>query len=530
MKKGLSRRNLFKYMGVGGATAVVAGCEKKPEKLIPMLVPPTDYEYTPQTAYQYMTTCRECDAACGMMVTTREHRAQKAEGNPNHPVNQGALCARGQASLQTLYNPNRHAHPLADGEQIPWEEGMQQFSAIIQAASGAIAYLGKPASGSEGDFVDEWLQAAGSGQRFKFNLLTQKSQAEANKIAFDHADVPEYAFEKAGVVFNFSTDFLENWGNPVENARRFTDMHVYKNGRKNKFIHISPQVSLTGAKADRWIVINPGTEGLVALAIASVIQKENGTYKFLKKYLQAYSPEKVAEATGVSAEILSELAIDAMEHGPLLALGGGNVSATDQSVETLVAVNILNAVSGALNKTILFSDQTAPESSTHQDLTQLISDLNAGKIKLLIVDDSNPVYALPPSMGFLQAMKKAFVVSLASQKSETTHAANLVLPALTAYESWGDAFPRNGVRSIQQPVMSTVNMFDARAREDILLSVAQNVNKKAFSGNSSYLDYLQNIWQKIQRKVGDRRNFDSFWISVLETAAFLKNQNLSELL
>ncbi len=522
MKKGLSRRNLFKYMGVGGATAVVAGCEKKPEKLIPMLVPPTDYEYTPQTAYQYMTTCRECDAACGMMVTTREHRAQKAEGNPNHPVNQGALCARGQASLQTLYNPNRHAHPLADGKQIPWEEGMQQFSAIIQAASGAIAYLGKPASGSEGDFVDEWLQAAGGGQRFKFNLLTQKSQAEANKIAFDHADVPEYAFEKAGVVFNFSTDFLENWGNPVENARRFTDMHVYKNGRKNKFIHISPQVSLTGAKADRWIVINPGTEGLVALAIASVIQKENGTYKFLKKYLQAYSPEKVAEATGVSAEILSELAIDAMEHGPLLALGGGNVSATDQSVETLVAVNILNAVSGALNKTILFSDQTAPESSTHQDLTQLISDLNAGKIKLLIVDDSNPVYALPPSMGFLQAMKKAFVVSLASQKSETTHAANLVLPALTAYESWGDAFPRNGVRSIQQPVMSTVNMFDARAREDILLSVAQNVNKKAFSENSSYLDYLQNIWQKIQRKVGDRRNFDSFWISVLENGGIFE--------
>jgi len=522
MKKGLSRRNLFKYMGVGGATAVVAGCEKKPEKLIPMLVPPTDYEYTPQTAYQYMTTCRECDAACGMMVTTREHRAQKAEGNPNHPVNQGALCARGQASLQTLYNPNRHAHPLADGKQIPWEEGMQQFSAIIQAASGAIAYLGKPASGSEGDFVDEWLQAVGGGQRFKFNLLTQKSQSEANKIAFDHADVPEYAFEKAGVVFNFSTDFLENWGNPVENARRFTDMHVYKNGRKNKFIHISPQVSLTGAKADRWIVINPGTEGLVALAIASVIQKENGTYKFLKKYLQAYSPEKVAEATGVSAEILSELAIDAMEHGPLLALGGGNVSATDQSVETLVAVNILNAVSGALNKTILFSDQTAPESSTHQDLTQLISDLNAGKIKLLIVDDSNPVYALPPSMGFLQAMKKAFVVSLASQKSETTHAANLVLPALTAYESWGDAFPRNGVRSIQQPVMSTVNMFDARAREDILLSVAQNVNKKAFPGNSSYLDYLQNIWQKIQRKVGDIRNFDSFWISVLENGGIFE--------
>ena len=118
MKKGLSRRNLFKYMGAGGATAVIAGCEQKPEKLIPMLVPPTNYEYTPHTSYNYMTTCRECDSACGMMITTREHRAQKAEGNPNHPINKGALCARGQASMQSLYNPSRIAHPLADGKQI----------------------------------------------------------------------------------------------------------------------------------------------------------------------------------------------------------------------------------------------------------------------------------------------------------------------------------------------------------------------------------------------------------------------------
>lgn len=254
MKKGLNRRNLFKYVGAGGVTAVIAGCEKKPEKLIPMLIPPTDYEYTPHTAYQYMTTCRECEAACGMMVTTRDHRAQKAEGNPNHPINQGTLCARGQASMQSLYNPNRQAYPLADGKQIPWEEGMLQFSAVIQAASGAITYLGKPAVGSEGSFVDEWIQAAGGGKRIKFNLLSQTSLAEANKIAFGRADIPEYAFEKAGVVFNFSADFLENWGNPVENARRFTDMHVYKNGRKNKFIHISPQVSLTGAKADLSLI------------------------------------------------------------------------------------------------------------------------------------------------------------------------------------------------------------------------------------------------------------------------------------
>ena len=527
MKKGLSRRNLFKYMGAGGATAVIAGCEQKPEKLIPMLVPPTNYEYTPHTAYNYMTTCRECDAACGMMVTTREHRAQKAEGNPNHPINQGALCARGQASMQTLYNPSRIAHPLADGKQIPWDEGMKQFSALIKVSSGAIAYLGKPASGSEGEFVNEWLNSAGGGKRYKFSLLTQKSQQEANKISFGRADIPDYAFENAGIVLNFSADFLEGWGNIVENARRFAETNAYRNGNKNSLIHISPHISLTGAKSDRWIVIKPGTEGLVALAIASVIREEKGNYEFLKKYLESYKPEQVAEATGVSAEKMRELAKDVMDHGPLLALAGGNLAATDQCVETLTAVNILNAVSGALGKTIRFFDQDPAEVSSHNEVKKLISDLNSGQIKLLIIDDSNPVYALPPSMEFLKAMQKAFVISIASQRSETTHAANLVLPALTAYESWGDAFPRNGVRSIQQPVMTAVNMFDAKAREDILLNAVQEVNKNAFSGITSYLDYLQNKWRKIQSEIGNTDNFENFWISVLENGGIFQNPEFS---
>ena len=527
MKKGLSRRNLFKYIGAGGATAVIAGCEQKPEKLIPMLVPPTNYEYTPHTSYNYMTTCRECDAACGMMITTREHRAQKAEGNPNHPINQGALCARGQASMQTLYNPSRIAHPLADGKQIPWDEGMKQFSALIKVSSGAIAYLGKPASGSEGEFVNEWLNSAGGGKRYKFSLLTQKSQQEANKISFGRADIPDYAFENAGIVLNFSADFLEGWGNIVENARRFAETHAYRNGNKNRLIHISPHISLTGAKSDRWIVIKPGTEGLVALAIASVIREEKRNYEFLKKYLEFYTPEQVAEATGVSAEKMRELAKDVMDHGPLLALAGGNLAATDQCVETLTAVNILNAVSGALGKTIRFYDQDPAEVSSHNEVKKLISDLNSGQIKLLIIDDSNPVYALPPSMEFLKAMQKAFVVSIASQRSETTHAANLVLPALTAYESWGDAFPRNGVRSIQQPVMTAVNMFDAKAREDILLNAVQKVNKNAFSGITSYLDYLQNKWRKIQSEIGNTDNFENFWISVLENGGMFQNPEFS---
>ena len=527
MKKGLSRRNLFKYMGLGGVTAVAAGCEQKPEKLIPMLVPPNDFEYTPQTAYQYMTTCRECEARCGMMVTVRENRAQKAEGNPLHPLNNGALCARGQASMQNLYNPERVAQPGSGRgdarKSVLWEDALKQFVNKVRSANGKVVYLGKPTSGSEGRFLDEWLKSVGGGSRIEFSLLNQNAQREANHLAFGRRDLPELHFEEAKLLLNFSSDFLETWGNPVEQARRFTDMHAYEGKDRHRFLHIGPHISLTGAKADRWVQIQPGSEALVALAIASVIREKQGSHAWLAPYLGNYSPAKVADATGVSAEKITELAEDVMEHSPSLALGGSSIAATKDGLALHNAVNILNTVAGNLNKTVRFNRASGSASSSHGDVVSLINDLNAGKVKLLIVDDSNPAYALPASFGFAAAAAKAFVVSLSSLQSETEHAADLVLPALTAYETWGDATPRPGLYSIQQPVMAPVNIFDARGREDVLIATAQQVNPQAFPDSASYLDYLRNAWQDVQQAVGDSQNFENFWISALESGGVFQS-------
>ena len=527
MKKGLSRRNLFKYMGLGGVTAVAAGCEQKPEKLIPMLVPPNDFEYTPQTSYQYMTTCRECEARCGMMVTVRENRAQKAEGNPLHPLNNGALCARGQASMQNLYNPERVVQPGSGRgdarKSVLWEDALKQFVNKVRSANGKVVYLGKPTSGSEGRFLDEWLKSVGGGSRIEFSLLNQNAQREANHLAFGRRDLPELHFEEAKLLLNFSSDFLETWGNPVEQARRFTDMHAYEGKDRHRFLHIGPHISLTGAKADRWVQIQPGSEALVALAIASVIREKQGSHAWLAPYLGNYSPAKVADATGVSAEKITELAEDVMEHSPSLALGGSSIAATKDGLALHNAVNILNTVAGNLNKTVRFNRASGSASSSHGDVVSLINDLNAGKVKLLIVDDSNPAYALPASFGFAAAAEKAFVVSLSSLQSETEHAADLVLPALTAYETWGDATPRPGLYSIQQPVMAPVNIFDARGREDVLIATAQQVNPQAFPDSASYLDYLRNAWQDVQREVGDSQNFENFWISALESGGVFQS-------
>ncbi|MBI3076706.1 MAG: nitrate reductase, partial [Deltaproteobacteria bacterium] len=106
----MKRREFLKLLGIGSAGALTACSNPQPEKIIPYLVPPE--EIVPGRATWYATLCRECPAGCGVMARVREGRVTKVEGNPGHPVNRGALCARGQAALQGLYHPDRFRGPF----------------------------------------------------------------------------------------------------------------------------------------------------------------------------------------------------------------------------------------------------------------------------------------------------------------------------------------------------------------------------------------------------------------------------------
>jgi molybdopterin-containing oxidoreductase family iron-sulfur binding subunit len=101
---GVKRREFLKVLGVGTAATTMLGCaSEKVEKLIPYLVSPD--ETVPGVSTYYATTCRECSVACGVIAETRDGRTIKLEGNPEHPVNRGALCARGQSALRVFTIP-----------------------------------------------------------------------------------------------------------------------------------------------------------------------------------------------------------------------------------------------------------------------------------------------------------------------------------------------------------------------------------------------------------------------------------------
>jgi len=197
MKKNISRRNFLKVSALGGATLVAAGCSDPIEKLVPLKLPP--YDYVSGVSRHFATTCRECSAACGLVVRTREGRAIKAEGNPRHPVSQGRICLQGQSVLQGLYSPARAVAPVAvqnEGRRgITWKDCKQQLAdklKEVQGNPGGILYLGPPRSGAFPQMLNDWLEGMGGGTSLEFDLTPVNSLKTANRIVFGQDEIPHF--------------------------------------------------------------------------------------------------------------------------------------------------------------------------------------------------------------------------------------------------------------------------------------------------------------------------------------------------
>src|SRR6476646_3337267 len=137
---GVKRREFLKVLGAAGAATTAVGCsQERVEKLIPYLVSPD--ETVPGVSNYYATTCRECSAGCGVIAEVRDGRTIKLEGNPDHPLSRGALCSRGQAALQGLYNPDRFRAPMVNEngawKTISWDDAVTRLNTAVSGARSA---------------------------------------------------------------------------------------------------------------------------------------------------------------------------------------------------------------------------------------------------------------------------------------------------------------------------------------------------------------------------------------------------------
>jgi anaerobic selenocysteine-containing dehydrogenase/Fe-S-cluster-containing dehydrogenase component len=504
----IDRRNFLKLVGVSAGAAAASGCNDPVQKLIPYVVQPE--EITPGLAVIYASTCQECSAGCGLHVRTREGRPIKLEGNPDHPINRGALCARGQASIGRTYLPDRYPGPLqrqADGGLAPisWDEAHALVAKKVAAAAGKTHVLGGSVGPTLSGLIDQWIDAVGAGGRTVYEPFDYTALKEASRSVFGVASRPRFDLSKADVVIDFGSDFLESWTSPVEHGRQFAAArNVDQEGGGARLVYVGPRLSLTAGNSDEWLPAKPGTEGLLALGIARAALdaarasgEEVTNADQLRAILSGFGANSVSTITEVPAATIKRLGAMLLAADRPVALPPGVALTSQRATATAAAVLILNAVVGAIGKTVF----TVPDGSatdrvaSFRDVTQLVGQMKAGSISVLLVHDSNPVYSMPGNSGFSEALEKVdFVISTASGPDETSERADLILPDHTPMESWGDHAPRPGVRSIVQPTIRPLH--DTRAFGDTLIETA-----KAMGGTTaeqlpsgSFRSVLEESW------------------------------------
>lgn len=523
--------------------------ESQKEHLVPFLELPEGL--VPGTHTWYSTVCRQCPAGCGLKVKVREGRAKKLEGHHLSPINQGKLCSRGQAGLQVLYNPDRVKRPLLkegrdrNAEPTSWRAALSKVTSTLGQLEKPwqIAFISEPLRGTLSRLVTSFMRDFGSKDFFAYDVYGDMSLRTASDICFGYPAIPDYQLEEAQYILSLGANFLDTWLSPVRYSVGYgamRDIHQTNKGSRGWLVHFEPRQSLTGASADEWFPINPGTEGFLALSVAYIILSGGWHSADLppaevQSWIQAlkeYKPERATQHTGVSPDVIQKIAREFSLAQPGLALVGGAAAAQPNGVFNAVATNILNLVVGSLGRAggVRFP-ATPPISADIEktmsmfDLNKLVDRMDSGDVQVLFVYNANPVFTAPANIGFQQALKKVpLVVSFSSFLDETTSLADVVLPDHTFLESWGDYVPATdtGQRVVgaMQPVVEP--LYDTRAVGDILLELLARIQQPGSSNRRfpTFKNYLRDSWRKFydeQRSAGLEPipSFEDFWKKVL---------------
>ena len=500
MSKKISRRDFLKVAGVGAATgAVLTGCgpasryvSREPYTQMP------EYTFNGQSTY-FATTCRECAAGCGLIVRTYQGRAIKAEGNQHNPVNLGKTCARGQATLHGMYNPDRVTDPVKQGRKSSLSNSKMDWDAAVQVVADVlvdtdpdgIAFLMGLAPDHLYDLASELTAAIGAPAPVRYGALGMfEARATLSKAAesmLGQEGMPFFDLANADVTFSFGANFLETWLSPVAYTRGFAKMR--KQEKRGYLVHFEARMSQTAAKADEWIPLHPGTEGLVALAIGRIVAETS--MPTLPRAFVNVDVAAVAKASGVSEETLTHLAELYIKAERPLAIPGGAALGQSNGQQTAEAVLALDALAGnfGLPGGVYLSPVAPNQDDYHrpanlQEMAAFTEKMNAGDIKVLFVQGVNPVFELPKSLGFEAALKNVpFVISFATFPDETAMLSDYIFPDHHGLESWGyqRVFTGAGQSTLSgaQPVV--MPFYNTRSTADVLLAASAAAGGKSAS-------------------------------------------------
>jgi molybdopterin-containing oxidoreductase family iron-sulfur binding subunit len=515
---GFARRDFLKLMGASIALTAT-GCIRRPvQKIVPYAQQPE--EITLGVANYYTSTYFDGSEALGLLVKTREGRPIKIEGNPKFPLNAGGTTVRAQASILSLYDPERLRGPRKnifnekktnkDTIDANWDDMDGKIAAQLKKG-GVVVLTGAIASPSTRSIINEF-KSAFNARHVVWEPLSHEDVREGQKASYGDDVVPFYRFDKAKMIVSIDADFLGSWLNTTAFNKQFAD------GRRNpekmsRLVVFDSNYSLTGANADIRYKIKPSQQLAVVMGIIAELSKSG------RGGAAGKNAENFTSQFAFPAEALKKVADDLWANrGQSLVVAGGLQTATEQARELQIAVNYLNSILDNDGKTIEAKNAMVGLEGSSEDLLKLVADMKKGGVKTLIIHRTNPLYALPASVGFADALKNVeMVVSTSSHMDEVANMSHYVIPDSHNYESWGDAEFTKGLYALQQPTIRA--MYDTRSFQLSLMTWAfvAKQGPKRLLAYETYYDYLKNFWkEEIFPKHGKGGNFEDFWMKALQ--------------
>jgi molybdopterin-containing oxidoreductase family iron-sulfur binding subunit len=330
-----------------------------------------------------------------------------------------------------------------------------------------------------------------------FEAFGYDSLKAANSKVFGVDGLPSYHIDQADLLVSFGADFLETWLSPIEYARKFKQMHAYHPGTnaKGAFVYVGPYQSLTCANADLWIKCKPGSEAHLSLGLLGELLRSdhlrNVPDPLREKLITAfgkYDSKSAARLTGIPVEMITKLAHRLQKAKKPLVLGTGSGSGGRNALQTDLAVNYLNAVLDPDLSLIDFDNRHRVEiAATRVKGMQFFNSLASEPVDLLLLNQVNPVYSLPPQSGIDKILgnPSVFSVSFSNFLDETSQMADLVFPVRMPLESWDEYGGKTHMLATLQPASGALT--NAPLTGDVFLQAAFNQQDPSYINYKSYL-------------------------------------------
>lgn len=487
---GASRRQFLQVMGASMALAGLTACRKPVENILPFAQMPEDL--IPGVPVNYATAMPFRGTIRPVLVESSDGRPTKIEGNPEHPDSEGTASIFEQGSLLNLYDPDRSQFVLKSGARTNWSEFVSLATQL--ASDTRIAVVSAPSTSQTLANLRSQLEARFSALRWiEYSSTGDDHSIAASESLFGQSLRPRYTVSAATTIVSLDADFLGTTDRDTlahtagfsdgRDIDRNNDSALNSHGEMSRIYVVESRYSITGGMADNRLRLRASEIPAFAAALSTAlgVGVSGGEIFEDHEYIQAMTEDlRAAGSTG-------------------LVIAGENQRADVHAIAAAINDHL-----GAVGTTVSYLDtQESGASSRLSNLRELVDEINAGNVDVLVMIGCNPAYDAPADLNFAQAVSQVSEsVHVGLHVDETAAVSRWHIPATHYLEAWGDGRAADGTRSVIQPLIAPL-YADAHSDLEIIGLLATQQDTPGY-------DHVRSTWQALISG-----SFEATWLRVL---------------